>query len=440
MSSPVTTFQSPASTGIGIYPAEVSAGREQKHAFSWYWQIAVFFFAALLVVSRDPSALFHAQFYAEDGRIWFADAYNFGPLRALFIPYNGYFQTLPRLAAALAVLGPLSLAPLAMNLFGFLVQLLPVPMLLCRRLSSLGPLSFRVLLAFIYLALPNCREVNVTVTESQWHLALIACLLLVAKPPRTKGERALDLVVCTLIGLTGPFCLLLLPLALLYSPQRPLKRKWEVVAVLACTSVIQVGALLFSGSSRPIPLPLGASLEGFSRVIGSQVYLAAMVGTNSVGRWGDAGYLFLIAAIGTALSIYAGFRSTPAFRCFLCFSMLLFVASLVSPMLGDTDSASTAWEGLAGSPAIHYWFLPTLAFSWGLVGLAWGPKRTELSQAISVLVLPLMLFGFIRDWRHPGYEDLRFAEHVERFTASKPGEAVLIPENPRGWDLRLVKR
>ena len=40
--------------------------------------VAVFLFACAVVIARRPDAVFHAQFFAEDGRIWFADAYNLG--------------------------------------------------------------------------------------------------------------------------------------------------------------------------------------------------------------------------------------------------------------------------------------------------------------------------------------------------------------------------
>jgi hypothetical protein len=172
----------------------------------WYWQIAACFVAALCVISRQPGALLHPQFYAEDGTVWFAEAYNKGWLHSLWIPYTGYFQTLPRLAAGFALFWPLPLAPLAMNLVGFVIQLLPVPVLLSSRLRTWGNLMFRSTLAAAYLVLPNSREVNVVVTEAQWHLALVAILLLLARQPRTKFAAVFDAAVFVLCGVTGPFC------------------------------------------------------------------------------------------------------------------------------------------------------------------------------------------------------------------------------------------
>jgi hypothetical protein len=51
-----------------------------------------------------------------------------------------------------------------------------------------------------------------------------------------------------------------------------------------------------------------------------------------------------------------------------------------------------------------------------------------------------MLYGFVRDWRHPAYMDLQFAHYADQLRAAQPGETIVVPENPQGWDLRLVKR
>src|SRR3954453_19860929 len=71
-----------------------------------------FVLVCLAVISRRPDAFLNPQFFAEDGNIWFADAYNIGWLRSLANTHTGYFQTLPRLGPALALAVPLPYAPL----------------------------------------------------------------------------------------------------------------------------------------------------------------------------------------------------------------------------------------------------------------------------------------------------------------------------------------
>jgi hypothetical protein len=51
-----------------------------------------------------------------------------------------------------------------------------------------------------------------------------------------------------------------------------------------------------------------------------------------------------------------------------------------------------------------------------------------------------MCLGIIRDWRHPAFKNMHFAEYAARFEAAPAGAVVTIPENPAGWTVRLVKR
>jgi len=118
----------------------------------------VFALVVIALFSRSPSLFTHAQFYAEDGTIWFAQAYNLGWLHSLTLPQAGYLNTMPRLAAALALLFPLNWAPLVMATVGLIIQSLPVTILLSSRCRTWAPLPTRMVLAAIYVAIPNARE------------------------------------------------------------------------------------------------------------------------------------------------------------------------------------------------------------------------------------------------------------------------------------------
>ncbi len=83
-----------------------------KSLNNWRIHFYIFKIAFTIIISRRPDALLNAQFWAEDGQIWYANAYNQGILHSLFSPFNGYFQTTSRLTAALTQLFPLAWAPL----------------------------------------------------------------------------------------------------------------------------------------------------------------------------------------------------------------------------------------------------------------------------------------------------------------------------------------
>jgi hypothetical protein len=410
--------------------------RGPSTGLTWQWQVAVVAAAVLVVFSRQPDALLHAQFFAEDGRYWFADAYNHGWWTSLFQSKDGYFQTLPRIAAALALLVPLRFAPLVMNLTGLLVQILPAPVLLSSRFSAWGSLALRAAMAFTYLAMPNCSEMNVTIEEGQWHLALVACLLLLSSPPATRFWKIFDLKTFLVCGLSGPFAILLLPIAILrLRPRRDPFSRWPLVILLS-TAALQAFTILSTPRER---WPLGASFDGLIRIVSGQVFLGTILGSNTLGARDSLPFLLCVAIAGACVLIYCFLHASSEWKLFLLFCFLLLAASLRSPFTPDLAPGTTAWAALARTPGIRYWFLPTVACTWTIVWylLARPPRRSR--QAIGAALLLLMLIGFVRDFRIPPRKDLHFASYADIFEASPHGTVMTIPINPPGWDMQLVK-
>ncbi len=249
------------------------------------WQHgAIFLFACLLMLVRRPDAVLHAQFWAEDGRVFFADAYNLGWWPALFRAYDGYFHLAPRLAASFALLAPLTLAPLITNLIAIAIQALPVNLLLGARSAGWGSLRYRFWLAGVYLALPNCSEISYGITNSQWVLALSAFLLLVASPAKSAEGRIASLCFLVFAGLTGPFCIFLFPIALCVAWRRRVAWRWVQASVLAVCGLVQAWCLLVIDPAGRIHSPLGASLPLFSRILGGHILRCRITGEQRSGR------------------------------------------------------------------------------------------------------------------------------------------------------------
>jgi hypothetical protein len=403
----------------------------------WYWQLAVVCAAIALIFSRQPDVFLHAQFYAEDGKIWFADAYNNGWFASLFRAQDGYFQTLPRLAAALSLIAPISLAPLVMNLAGLFIQILPVPLLFSRRFSAWGSLSLRATLAFTYLAMPNSSEMNVTIGQAQWHLALVACLLLLGSAPTNRVWRVFDITVFVLCGLTGPFAILLLPIAGLRLWLQRERSALLPLCILSCSATIQGYGLLITSRDH---WPLGVSVARFIRIVSGQVFLGTILGSNGLGTQNIMPFLVCVVIAGSLLMTYCFFNATHEWKLFLLFSALVFAASLSNPVTPDLLPGSTSWGSLTEISGIRYWFFPTIAFAWTIVWYLLAPPHRRMRQGIGATLMILMMTGFVRDWRIAPHKDAHFAAYVYRFEASPPGTEMVIPENPDGWTIRLVKR
>ncbi len=404
------------------------------------WQQGILFLlACAVIVWRRPDAVFHAQFYAEDGHVWFADAYNLGWWPALFHTFAGYFETLPRLVASLALLVPFFLVPLFLNLIAIAFQALPVNMLLAARSSTWGSLRFRLLLAGMYLALPNCDEVGRGIDNAQWPLALSAFILLLACSPHSIAGRVFDILFLLLCGLTGPFCIFLLPISIFLALKHRDSWRWVQAGIMAGTSLIQGRALLFLAPASRAHRAFGASPELFARILGGQVYVGALLGHNKLaatpGLWFSI--ILVSAAIGgTAFIAICSLKSPSAMKLFLFFSAAVLAGGLINPFEWDHPEVPI-WAVYAGLGGLRYWFFPTLAFAWALL---WGCRsRITPVKAVSATLLCLMCFGIIRDWRHPVYSETHFAESVERFNTAPAGTTVTIPEHPQGWNMKLVK-
>jgi hypothetical protein len=397
-------------------------------------QFAAFIAAFLVIVSRRPDALLHAQFYAEDGAIWFAEAYNWGPWKALFWTYNGYIQVLPRLIAALAVALPTSHAPLIENLAAIAIQALPVNILLSRRSAVWGSLNFRITLSLVYLALPNSSQMMGTITESQWILAFCVVLLSVGTLPLSTKGKAIDLFVFSLFSITGPFCIFLLPIALL-TPIRK-KHPWHHLrtAILLAGSLIQLGALLLHGSSR-YHTALGASMKLFVRILGGQIYLGTLFGANVLSAILSLATLLFVFSIGTWAVLLASSISPPMRR-FTAFAGAVFIASLAHPIVYQVKGAY-AWEILNKTVGTHYWFLPSLTFAWSIAYCL--RSRNQLVQIVAGGLAFLMVIGVVRDYRAPAFVDLKFADYAARLRQAPGGAVIVIPQNPDGWQLKLIK-
>jgi hypothetical protein len=404
------------------------------------WQHgAIFLLSYLVIISRQPDGVVHAQFWAEGGHVFYAEAYNLGWWPPLFRTLTGYFQTLPRLSASLTLLVPFSWAPLLLNLIAIGIQALPVNLLLASRSSAWGSLRFRGLLAGMLLALPNCFEVIARIPNTQWLLGLSALVLLVASVPRSVMGRLFDSCVMLLCGLSGPFCIFLLPISIFLAWKH--RDRWRLVpaSIFSVTCIVQTRALLFLDPAARSHMALGASWPLFIRILGGQIYLGTLLGGNGLSAMPGMGHFILLAVAvvgGTAIMSICFLRSNLELKIFQLFTAMLLIASLMSPA-AVVPVGSTCWKELSDAPGIRYWFLPTLAFAWSLL---WSLRQSNpILRGVSAVLLCVMIFGIVRDWRNPEFLDTNFQEYAKRFEAAPAGTTVTIPISPEGWNMKLIK-
>jgi hypothetical protein len=123
-------------------------------------------------------------------------------------------------------------------------------------------------------------------------------------------------------------------------------------------------------------------------------------------------------------------------KLFILFAVLVFAASLRSPMVSLTVPQ---WQVLRDSMGIRYFFFPMLAFAWALIWCA-GVNPVKPFRIAAGFGLACMVIGVLRDWEYPPYTNFHFQEHAREFASAAPGTFMSIPIYPPGWALRITKK
>lgn len=419
--------------------------RTRLAAPAWLPKLLLTALAAALLVSRQPAWLTHPDFWAEDGSVFYQQAYNQGSLGVLLTPYSGYLLMLPRLVSLVAVHLPVTAGPLVFAGAALVIDVLPAVFLLSDRLADVvPPLPLRAGLGLLTLALPETFEVNGNLSNAQWHLALLAFLVLVAARPRGRGElgwRAFDLTAVAMAVLTGPLAILLLPLALWRWWAR--RSTWTLLlaGVLAAGTLLQI--LSLTSSSRP-NAPLNASPELFARILAGRVFLSPILGSAGYSKLlevtgsAPSALWFVPAAIGVSTAAYVAWKGGQELRMLLLFAALGLGSSLVSPLV---SSPKGRWYALAApDQGMRYFYLPMLAWLCVLVWLVFGQHLRLLRIAAAIVLVTAAVVGMRLDWRYPVLPRSGFAASAQQFERLPPGAVRDLPIQPRGWKITLAKR
>jgi hypothetical protein len=400
-------------------------------------QVLVFAIAFGVIFSRRPDAILNAQFYAEDGMNWYPDAYIFG-LRSFLIPVAGYLHFLIRTVALFALLFPFSLAPLVMNACAVVVQILPINFFLSSRFSNI-PFKVRLLGSALYLALPNSYEIDANITNVQWHLVLLACMVLLALPPKQRGWKYFDVIVLVVTSLSSPIAVVLLISAAVLWWLRRENRDRNACALLLPGSLIEVGVALVSHTRQSVPN--GATIDRLVSILGRQVFLSCVLGMDTQ-MWLAASGLSIVewvtALVGIAGIVYVFIKAPVELKVLIGFSFSVLALGLVRPLAGDPRRPQWEWLCVPGC-GNRYYFLPMLSILASLLWLVSQKSAPVRLRYFAFGLLMLMPIGIYQDWSYPPYKNLGFSQYATQFEHAAPGTKVSIPINP-GMLMHLTKR
>ena len=324
-------------------------------------------------------------------------------------------------------------APLIMNFAGAMIQALPVSALLSRRCSPWGPLPVRMLMAALYIAIPDAPEIHVVLTNAVWHLALLQALLAFSLPPLSWRGRVSDIILFGIKGSPAPSLFFYCLSVVAYWWFR--RQRWTLVvlALMFVGALIQGMSILHTVRTRA---PLGVTPLRLLRIIGGSIFIDSMIGTGGPNLRIP---LLVVGVIGGLLILVWGWRSAPlAVRLYIVFAIIVLMAALRDPLL--LPSNTPRWEMLANAMGIRYWFLPSLMFLWCAVWCA-SAGRSRLVRFAGLGALLLMMVGVVRKWIYPPWPNSQFSAEVEHFKSLKTGEHMTFSVNdPGGRTMELTKR
>ncbi len=398
----------------------------------WPATLATLGVMATVLLFRRPEQLLRPQFWAEDGIIYFWQAWRWGGGRALLEPYAGYLHLIPRLLAWLADALPVLWRPAIYN-WGALGVTLGVGALICRHCRLDLRADTRVGLALALVLVPHGGEVFLTQAALQWFLAPLLLLLIVQRPAVSRGQLWADAGLFVVAGLTGPMLLLLLPLFGFRFALHGRPRRSEVPLFLAVVGAVAVQGWTVGHSDRFLVPVSSRDPHAWLKAVGFVAPGRLFFGDQLPELLGGA---FWLLTPVLAAGIIWSWCQTGASRRWLALACgagaVLFYAASIRIFADRPDALQPLGSGT------RYFFMPYVLTAWVLLILreqAAGPGQ----RVVEVLLgLGLLAAATRFTWSHQ--QDFHWSQTArslarnERTIVRHPGPT------PQGWWFEVEPR
>jgi len=394
-----------------------------------YQTFIVLIVSIVLLLGRGYHRFEYPQFWAEDGRNWFADAHNSGIVATVAKPYNGYLHILPRLiASTVSWLRP-DVAAIMIFVWWVLIQA-GMAIMIWRRRLVIGSRLTNLVLILVILA-PYAQEIFGNLTNLMWYGAvLMAVLCAIASKVRLSVA---EYVVAAIVGLSGPHSILIG--AIIAFGVLIKRRRYDpfFCVIIAACATISAYLVVFSGrNATEVDYPLLL----MPAIVGKHVMLGGVAGLDVVTVVGAKVPLIVFWVLGAVAFGVLGWgvvRGNMLEHELAALAILIVFASMISPVVAN-DNVSFADMMIPGVGS-RYWFVPILAMKCQVMMLT---LRMKSRMAVGLIWLCLA-YGIVMDYRIGAYPNEDFMSDVARFEEARRGSVVDMSIYPPGWSMTIVK-
>lgn len=402
--------------------------------------LSIFILCAIVIVLRRPDIITDAVPWAEDGKVWLSQAHNIG-ISSLFLPQDGYFQTISRIAYYLGGFFGLENAPLVATLSAIALRCSMCAFFMSSRLDFIS-YKVRFALMIYFLLMPNIYEGYVNITNAQWYLSLYAIGVLLAERSESTSWKFHDLTVLLISGLSGPFVIFLMPCLFFKYGLKSIKQRSfkillnaELVLIFCC--FIAQSVALFNGFGGRSSAPLGASLSLLADILAMRLFFGAFIDNKYMEFIANFHLTnLIILSIYFIFIMFIFFRGDWRARSLFSFAIIMMASSFYRPMMSlHSDQWLVFLKPSAGE---RYFFITNFIFICSIAYiLNFFSKGNEniVSVCLLMLCIPTLYSFHIYKVPAPDYKkELLAYEHA------KSGDVVSIGIAPPGWKMTLEKR
>lgn len=400
-------------------------------------------FTLVLIYIRNPILFYAPRFWAEEGALYFRNAYLYTGIQDFLSPLMGYYSLFNKLAAYLALLPPLDQAPLMTTL----ISLFPIACTSFLITTTDTPYlrNFRQKILFsTIIILFSSGEIWLNTITSQFWLAGCVLFILIDDSCWSTGRKWVCRLILIMSGLTGVMSFLLIPLAAYRSWQcrRALKTQClSVLWILIITLLFQMLLLFLFGGNYADELK---GMQGGERFAGFDLL-----------SWtkGFLGYYLLYPYTGIYMydhikPVYLVFASVVVCASGAVLSGILRMEKnsrqkhLVLVMTSLFITIATMLLSIGGTGGLRYAFLPNVIGLLLIFGLINDETTGAYTRRTAVVLIALSLLIGIGEYRYKtdNYINAAWPNWKSQIVSSNEiGTVYIWPASPYPWKVELQK-